>query len=94
MSPDQANTIRNRIQVYDKLAAEIHGLQQTINMLMVHRDKGMQIHFCGNSAWTSIASEITDEVRESIIASIRKRQASLSHEQGELVSPEGTVCHE
>lgn len=94
MTPDEANTIRNRIAMYDRLMNASQHLQRMVNTLMLHRDKGLTVHVCGNTDFIEVPPEIADAVREDILKRVRDRQAELAFQRGELTSPAGTVNHE
>ena len=93
MTPDEANTIRNRINMYDRMLAEQHALQARINKLSVHKERAIVVHFSGISDYFDIPPECREEVHEAILSSLRGRIASLAHEMGELTSPAGNVSH-
>lgn len=94
MSPDQANTIRNRIELYDKTASRVHRLQEFINSVWLHEDKTLKLGFVGLSLELEIPKEIKALVVEYLIDQTKVVQDKLNFELGEIVSPAGTVSHE
>ena len=91
MKADEANTIRRRIELYDKHAAEIHHLQRLIDTVMLHRDRVIMIEHSGvTGGGFAVPPEIADELRQWLMGAVRKQQSNRIRKQCELDSPLGT----
>jgi hypothetical protein len=92
MKAEEANTIRRRIELYDKYAGEIHHLQRVIDTVMLHRDRPLKLEHVGLCAGgVDVPPEIATPLRTWLMGAIREQQQERIRKQCELDSPSGTA---